>query len=904
MTATWLETDEHPERAQEGTHHVGRGKLKVFFGAAPGVGTTYAMLQAAREEVDEGKDVLLGLLEHHGQRDTVALLLGMEVLARRKAEHDGRIVEEFDLDSALARRPALIVVDELAHTNAEGSRHARRWQDVAELLDAGIDVYTTLNVQHVESLNDIVAQIIGVRIRETVPDAILERTDEIRTVDLSPDDLIDRLREGKVHVPAGWTIESSFTRGNLTALRDLALRTAAERVDRQVETYQRAEGIRNTWSVPERLLACVSPSALCRRSLRTAKRTATALRAPLIAVYVETPLARLSAEDGKNLARNLALAQSLGAEIVRLIGPRRSEEILRYARSRSVTRIFVGKPTHPPWRDILRGSFIEGVIRASGDIIVVVVSGDAEDDGAVAPSGSVTLTSGEKPRVSPGPYVLATVIVAVATIVAIVARPHIELADLVMVYLVGIIVVSMRVGYGPSLFAALLSVASLDFFCVPPILSFAVSDLQHIITFVVMLLVAAVMTTLADRVRRHAVVATERERRTAALYAASRELAGTRGRSRLASVAAQHMARVFDASVVIFLPADADRLAVVGKSEARHPVDDGELGVAQWAYTHARPAGLGTDTLPAARALYLPLAASRGAVGVVGVAPAPGERFLREERELLDAFVNQAAVAIERAALAEEAERARLQAESERLRNTLFSSISHDLRTPLAAISGAAGVLREDRATFSAMQRELVDTIDAEADRLGRLLANLLEMARLESGSLQLRREWQSIEEVIGSALHRLEKKLAGRTVTADVPPDMPLVELDAALMEQAFLNLLENALKYTPAGSPIDVTARRHGDRAMVVEIADRGAGITPGEEELIFEKFRRADSSGVPGFGLGLTICRGLVEAHGGHVGAQNRSGGGAVFRVELPITRSPPDVRESEDDLAETD
>ena len=506
-------------------------------------------------------------------------------------------------------------------------------------------------------------------------------------------------------------------------------------------------------------------------------------------------------------------------------------------------------------------------------------------------------------RTSAGPYLLATLVVASATVVAILVRPHLELADVVMVYLVGIILVSVRAGYGPSLFAALLSVASLDFFCVPPVLSFAVSDLQHAMTFAVMLLVAVVMTTLTGRVRQHAIAATERERRTAALYAASRELASTRGSARLAAVAAHHMRQAFDATVAVFLPDAHKRLALVPTLEAEYRVDEKELPIAQWVYANTQSAGRGTETLSAAQALYLPLVASRGAVGVLAITPAADDRFLREERTLIDAFVSQAAVAIERATLAAEAERARLQTESERLRNTLLSSVSHDLRTPLAAITGAAAVLREDGTTFSAVQRELLDTIYVQAERLGRLLTNLLEMARLESGSLSLKREWQPLDEVIGSSLHRLQGKLSGRTVTAQVAPDLPLAEIDAALMEQVLLNLLENALKYTPPGSPIDVSARREGESGVVVEVADRGPGIPRGEEERIFEKFRRADASGVPGYGLGLTICRGIVEAHGGRVVAENRPGGGAVLRIVLPGAGHPPAVEDSEEELEGT-
>jgi two-component system sensor histidine kinase KdpD len=501
-------------------------------------------------------------------------------------------------------------------------------------------------------------------------------------------------------------------------------------------------------------------------------------------------------------------------------------------------------------------------------------------------------------------YALATISVAVATVVACLVRPHLELADIVMIYLVGIIFVSTRVGYAPSLFAALLSVASLDFFCVPPLLTFAMSDLQHIIAFAVLLLVAAVMTTLTSRMRAHAVAATERERRTATLYAASRELASTRGRSRLAAVAARHIKKVFDAKVAFFLPAEGGRLSPVGSIEDQLPMDDMELAVAEWTYAHKEFAGLGTHTSPEARALYLPLVASRGAVGVLGIARDSRERFLREERELLDAFVNQAAVAIERAVLAADAEQARLHAESERLRNTLFSSVSHDLRTPLTAISGAAAILREDGAMSAATRCELADTIYEQTDRLGRLLTNLLEMARLESGSLKLRREWQPIEDVIGSSLHRLRAKLAGRNVTAAAATDLPLAELDAALMEQVLVNLLENALKYTPAGSPIDVLARREGDHAIVIDIADRGPGIPPGQEERILEKFQRADSSGVPGYGLGLTISRGLVEAHGGRLVARNRPGGGALFRIELPFSATPPTMRGIEPEIAEAE
>ncbi len=909
--------DELLDRVRDQERRDRRGKLKVFFGAAPGVGKTYAMLEAARLEASDGKEVVVGIIEHHGRRDTAALLLGLEILPRRKvaASSKGGTFDELDLDAALARKPRLLLVDELAHSNAEGSRHPKRWQDVEELLAAGVDVYTTVNVQHLESLNDVVAQITGIRVRETIPDSIVEGANDVALIDLPPDDLIARLNEGKVYVPAQAqrAIQSFFKKGNLIALRELALRTTAERVDEQMRTYRRSEGIDATWKTGERILVCVSASPLSGRLVRAARRMASSVRAPLIAIYVDTAIARPSEAARAQLEANLKLAEALGAEVVRLVGTRASDETLRFARSRNVSRIVVGKPTHPRWRDALRGSFLDELVRGSGDIDVSVVSGDvdtAEDmrprTRAQSPSSSPSLRPSSPDEVdaaaSARPYFLAALVVMAFSVLARLLVPYLESADIVMIYLVGILLVSTRVGYGPSLVAALLSVLSFDFFCIPPYLTFAVADFRHVITFAVMLLVAVVLTTLTDRVRRHGIAASERERRTGALYAFSRDLASSRGRARLGSSTVSHIEAVFQARATLLMPLADGTLAIPAGLEPRHELDEKEMAVAAWAFSRKQQAGLGTHTLPSSKGLYLPLLASRGTVGVLGVTPASRLPLTQDQRALLETFANQCALAMERALLASEAQRARLRAESEQMRNALLSSVSHDLRTPLASITGAASTLLDEPTRFDPQERDLLATIHEEARRLNRLVSNLLEVTRLESGALALKKDWLPLEEVIGASLNRLDDVLRGRAVTTQIAADLPLVAMDDVLMEQVFTNLIENAAKYTPKGTPIAITARVASPphEGVAVDVADRGPGIAAGDETRIFDKFHRAGEPGAQrGTGLGLTIARGVVEAHGGRIWAENREGGGALFRFTLPLGGTPPRMPVDEDE-----
>jgi two-component system sensor histidine kinase KdpD len=871
-----------------------RGKLTIFFGSAPGVGKTYAMLESARLEREEGRDVVVGIVETHGRYDTGALLLGLELLPRTKLDHKGVKLEELDLDAALARRPTLILVDELAHTNAPGSRHAKRWQDIDELLAAGLDVYTTLNVQHLESLNDVVAQITHVVVRETVPDSVFERADDVRLIDLPIDDLLERLREGKVYLPeqAARAKESFFREGNLIALRELSLRLTAQRVDAQMREYREKHGIDRTWPVAERVLVCVSPSPASERLIRGARRVATSLHADWIAAYVETPAAlRLSADDRKRVMAHLRLAQGLGAETVTLSGESSAEEVTRFARSRNVTRIIVGKPTHPSWRDWFRRSFLDQVVRLSGDIEVDVLSGEALRAPRVprrpAPRKPLTIDG-----------VGAAVATALATAaVGKMAFASSQLADVVMLYLLGIVLVSLRWGLWPSLLTAIFSVITLDFFFIPPFHTFAVSDVSHVTTFAVMFFVAVVISGLTKRVRDQADAARERELRTASLYSLSGALARAKATTDVVAAGAKHVHDVFGMRATILVPGTSDHLSAPAKTGLWTFVpDEKELGVAEWTWHNGRAAGAGTDTLPSSRGSYLPLEASGGRVGVLGVLMPRDRGETHDERQHLAAIAGQIAGTLERTRFAEKAHQAQLRVEAEQLRNSLLSSVSHDLRTPLAVITGAASTLLGSKLD-EATQKDLTETVLTEAELLNRLVRNLLDMTRLEAGAVELKKEWQPVEEAIGAALERVDRIVGDRVIETRLQGDLPLVPFDSVLLQQVLVNLLENAAKYTPPDTEITVGARLTTESEVQIEVADRGAGLPPGEESKIFTKFYRAERGRGGGVGLGLTICKGIVTAHGGRIWAHNREGGGASFCFTLPIEGTPPDLAEPE-------
>ncbi|HEY1685753.1 MAG TPA: sensor histidine kinase KdpD [Tepidisphaeraceae bacterium] len=876
-----------------------RGRLKIFFGMSAGVGKTYAMIEEARARAAEGSDVLVGYAEPHIRPETEALLLGLDILPYKMVEYRGAMLKEFDLDAALARRPAIVLVDELAHTNAPGLRHPKRWQDVMELLDTGISVYSTLNVQHLESVNDIVERITGIKVRETLPDSVLENADEVELVDIAPEELLERFAEGKIYRPeqAERASKHFFNRGNLLALRELALRTTAQRVDAQMQEGRDEPGARSApAAASERVLVCVGPSPLSARLVRSARRLATGLKAPLIAAYVEKTRARTpSSSDAQRLEQTLRLAEQLGAQTVTLSGSNVAEELIAYAVAHRVTKIVVGKPQQPRWREWLMGSVVDDLIRRSGEIDIYVIRGrESEESSRPLAPGSLRRSLDVRG------YAWAILLTAAVTAIGWPLYHHFGFAstNILMLYLLSVLWIATRYSRGAAILTSILSVAAFDFCFVPPYLAFSVSDRQYILTFIVMLTTALVITALTARVRLQVEAARQRDRRTAAGFALSRELAAARNVADITAAAIRHVHDLLPYRAVILLP-DADRKLAphINGTDADEQLKEKEFAVAQWSFDHERSAGRGTDTLSASAGTYLPLRAPRGTAGVLALFT-DSATLLSDQRQLLDAFASQIAIALERAALADEARLAWERVEAEFLRNTLLSGVSHELRTPLAAIIGSASALNESiNPVTPEIQKQLLQTITSESERMNRLINNLLDMTRLESGGLVLKREWQPIQEVIGSTLHHLTRRLGNRPVTNRIPADLPLVNIDGIAIEQVLTNLLDNAIEYTPPDSPLEINVLSDG-KALTIEVADHGPGLSPGTELRVFEKFfRAARGEGRRGIGLGLAIASGIVAAHGGNITAANRPGGGAVFRFTLPLIGTPPSMENAE-------
>ena len=860
-----------------------RGRLKIFLGAAPGVGKTYAMLQAAIIKKSEGLDVLVGLAETHSRRETQALLEGLEILPRKVIEYRNIKLPEFDLDAALARKPALILVDEFAHTNAPGSRHAKRWQDVSELLERGSDVYTTLNIQHLESLNDVVSQITSVTIHETVPDSALERAD-IELVDLPPEELLERMREGKVYLPeqAARAADNFFKLSNLAALRELSLRATAEGVSAIVEEHRQRQAPEATWPTTERLLVCVGPGPYSAKLVRATRRMAGRMQAEWIAVFVDAARSNLSAAARASAIDNLRLAERLGAETLTITAREIVEGLLDLARQRNVTQIVIGKHSKTRWLDWFRESIVDEILRRSGDIDVCAITGQTE--GAIVPT-SENLPAPIAPW---NEYVLAAGAVAVATALGFAMFPYLAPTNLVMVYLLSTMLVAARGHQGPAVLSSALGVLCFDFFFVPPRFTFQVSDTQYILTFLVMFSVAMLISQLAVRIRAQADTARLAEMRTAAMHALSRQLASTRGVEAILEVAVRHMADVFGSDIIALMPGRDGPLEVRSASGAKHALDEKEKSVAQWVFDLGQSAGLGTQTLPVVDALYAPLIGAEGPVGVLRVQPKIRERLLiPDQMLLLESFAHQVGLSLEVDRLQDNARAAQVDTEKERLRSLLLSSVSHDLRTPLAAIIGSASSLLESGASLTVGKaRELLENIQSEGKWLARLVSNMIETTRLESGAVQLHKEPGSIEEIVGSALGRLEESLAGRKVATRLAADLPLVPMDSVLMEQVLINLLENTIRHTPAKTPIDVGARLENG-FLLIEVTDQGPGLAPDELERVFEKFYHAKSS--KGAGLGLAICRAIMNAHGGRIWAENRKEAGTIFHAALPLQQS---------------
>ncbi|OYY75581.1 MAG: two-component system sensor histidine kinase KdbD [Gammaproteobacteria bacterium 28-57-27] len=882
------------EKVQRDEAQATRGKLKVFFGACPGVGKTYAMLNAARILRNQGVDVVVGIVETHGRSETAHLLEGLEYLPPKMVNYQGRELREFDLDAALARRPALMLVDELAHSNLAGSRHPKRWQDVEELLAAGIDVYTTVNVQHLESLNDIVGGITGIIVRETLPDRIFEQADDVTLVDLPADELLQRMKEGKVYLPqqAESAIRNFFRKGNLIALRELALRRTADRVDAQMREYRADQSISQVWQAKERLMVCVGPGEDSSRLVRSAARLAASLHADWLAVYVETPkLLRLSEARRDRVFKTLRLAQELGAETTSLSGAELAPTLLGYAQERNVSKLVIGKSSRSMLARLLRPSPADQ-LASQIDMDVYIVGHDPEQSAHEPAFPTLGLGSAAPTREKQAGYAWAVVACAVTTLATAGLVNVFDLANVIMLYLLVVVLISIRFGRGPGIFASLLSVGAFDFFFVDPRLSFTVADTQYLFTFALMLVVTLVISNLTASLHYQARVARYRERRAEALFEAGKVLSSALTAGQIIREGSSRLAGIFQSQVAILLPDSHDELLHLFESDHGSSfLAELDLGVAQWAYDHQEPAGLGTHTLPANRVLYQPLRAPMRVRGVLAIRPSdPHLIFQPEQQRLLETFASQIALALERVHYVEVAQDALVNMEAERLRNSLLSAISHDLRTPLTGLLGLSAALAAR--PQDSVGTELVHAIHDQALRINALVINLLDMARLQAGGVTLNKHWQPIEEVIGSALRACSELLVTHQVETHLPRDLPLVAFDAMMIERVLCNLLDNAAKYTPVGTPIVVSAALRGE-ALKVSVADEGPGLPEGMEERIFDKFTRGErESSRPGVGLGLAICRAIVQAHGGRIRAENRAEGGAIFSFTLPLG-TPPEV-----------
>ncbi|MBM6592520.1 sensor histidine kinase [Microvirga pudoricolor] len=886
-----------PDALLRAAKREGRGRLKVFLGAAPGVGKTYEMLMEAAAKRNEGIDVVIGVVETHGRRETQALVEGLEILPRRTLDYKGHRLEEMDLDAILKRRPELVLVDELAHTNADGSRHPKRYMDVEELLAAGIDVFTTMNVQHVESLNDVVAQITRIRVRETVPDAILERADAIEVIDITPEDLIQRLNEGKVYVSqtAQRALTHYFSPGNLTALRELALRRTAQRVDAQLLDHMQANAIPGPWAAGERILVCIDDAPGSEALVRYARRMTERLQARWTVLHVETAasLRRVEAANDR-INETLRLAERLGGEAVTIPGRDVSGEVVRYAETHNATHIIIGKPAKSRFQEMMWGSVTHEIIRQAGNISVHVIALGNSDS---APSRR----SFQPPRseLAARSYAISATFVLGALALGIVLDRFLDVQNIALVFLTAILGASVTFGLWPGLYASLLSVLAFNFFFLPPVQTFTIADPENVLALFFFILVALIASNLTARVRSQAIVARQRAKTTEDLYLFSRKLTSVGTIDDLLWATSFQIASMLKVRVVVLMP-EHGQLELKSGYPPEDRMDDADLGAAKWSFDHDRETGRGSDTLPGAKRLFIPMRTSRGAVGVIGIdRDRPGPLLTPEQRRLFHSLSDQSALAAERIRLVEDVDRTRLLAESDRLRSALLTSISHDLKTPLAAIIGAAETLKGYWTALDATSRdELLATVEDEAERLNRFIANLLDMTKLESGAIAPNIALNDLSDILGAALHRARNVLSDHRIEVRLAPDLPMIAVDPVLFEQVLFNLLDNAAKYSPPGSTI--LARGWEEEGIVLQILDEGEGIQESDLERVFDKFYRTRKGDRvrAGTGLGLPICRGFIEAMGGSIVATNRADrSGAVFTLRLPFT----DRRQAEGDAA---
>jgi two-component system sensor histidine kinase KdpD len=892
-------------RVQAEEHRAARGKLRIYFGASAGVGKTYAMLAAARRAVDAGIDVVVGVVETHGRSETAAQLAGLALLEPKSIAYRGKLLSEFDIDAALTLAPQLILVDELAHSNAPGSRHPKRWQDVEELLAAGIDVHTTVNVQHLDSLNDIVGGITGIRVAETLPDTVFDHADEVVLVDVPADELLARLKAGKVYQEQHAERASNhfFRKGNLIALRELALRRTADRLEDDVQAYRVEKSIDAIWKTDTALLACLGPRTGNEHVIRSTARLATQLNAEWHAVYVETPtLQRLPSDRREHILKTLKLARDLGATTAVLTSNDIAQTIIDYARTHNLSKLTLGRGHRTwPWRnshaarlasfapdidliEIGRGTVPETPTKESIRSTLLMQDDQFDYDIRTGKRLSLRWRNVCAAAASLGTAALATPLMR-----------YFDLANIVMLFLLTVVLVAIRLGRWPSVVATVVGVAAFDFFFVPPRFSFAVSDFQYLVTFAVMLGVGLITGHLTSDLRFQARIAGHREERARALYEFARQLSGVLQTEQIFDITREVVSCTFRAHATLLLPDEAGHLQAVhsdDQSTERVPDAGLDLGIAQWAFDRATAAGIGTDTLPASGYFYLPLVAPMRTRGLLAIAP-ESRRWLQvpEQRQQLETFAALAAIALERVHYIDVAQNALVHMESERLRNSLLATLSHDLRTPLTVLTGLADSLLRTKPPLPPTQRDSALALQSEITRMTALVTNLLEMARIQSGQVQLNLQWQPFEEVVGSALRSSRSQLTQHLIDTELPRDLPLIRFDAMLIERVLSNLLENAAKYTPAGSTISIRCVIAG-QVLEVCVADNGPGLPTGREESLFEKFARGErESATTGVGLGLAICRAIVEAHQGSIRATRSDTGGALFIFTLPLGVPPP-------------
>ena len=853
-----------------------KAKLKIFFGMCAGAGKTYDMLKAAHDAKSKKIDVVIGYVETHQRRETEALLDGLFIIPRKRIEYRGTRLEEFDLDAVIARRPKLVLVDELAHTNVPGSRHAKRYQDILELLDNGIDVYTTLNVQHLESCADTVGQITGTVIRETVPDSIFEQADEIEVIDISPEELLTRLAEGKVYTAdrSKQAVLNFFREGNLTALREMSLRLTAERVDHQLRHYMKSRRISGPWKSSQRLLVGINASRHCISLIRWARRLAYAMNGSLLAVYVEKS-APLSEPEKNQLAKNVKLAHELGAEVITTSDEDIAHALVRVAREQNATQILIGKSrVSVPFQK----SLLEKIIGISGDLDIHVVGGSTDQ--------SEKWRWFRVPKIYSGfaQYVGSAALIGLVALACYPISPYFGYQTVSIILLLTVALMPLKFGTGPVLLAAALSALTWNYYFIPPQFTFLIGLPQDVLMFITYFVIATVTGTLTARIRAREKAVIQRESRASALYSLTRDLSNARNQDEVAGASIANIRKFFFGETAIVLSDLTGDLSPKAHHASTFGIDPKEFTVAAWVYWNEKKAGKYTDTLPFANATYFPISGPRYPLGVIGIRL--GQPFTIDQEALLENFIGQIASALEREQLNEININSVAVAESEKLYKTLFNSISHELRTPISAIMTASEHLMHIRPSpESELKQSLVTEVHTAAERLNRLVSNLLDMTRLESGFLKPKMDWCDISDLISTTIRKLEVELKDRTLRISVEDNMPLIRLDTGLTEQVLTNLLYNACLYTPPEATIEVEARIE-NRNCIITVADDGPGIPAEMSDKIFQKFFRVSNGQTGGTGLGLSIARGFIEAQGGTVAFQNRDKGGSIFKISLPV------------------